>query len=172
MSCHRSPSKSSGVGLLKVLFLPSLNPGSQRLGIAFSGCWMHFRVSSRDFLLPKDSDNKRRVLLNHRMNSRLWLQVWFWRRSRLAYRQSIKTCRTHGVVVKWVLDDEKRHALVPRPPFGGPIKSPLLRQGQEVCDGLRSEVALRVGREARHQLALVPVEVLGFPRFCPVPSAG
>ena len=77
MFCHRSPSKSSGVGLLAVLVLPSLNAAGQRLGNAFSGCWMHFRDSSRDLLLPKDSENKRSVLLNHRMNSSLRLQVWF-----------------------------------------------------------------------------------------------
>ena len=76
------------------------------------------------------------------------------------------------MVVKWVLDDEICHALVPCPPFGGPIKRPLLRQGPEVFDGSRLEFTLRVGGEARHQLAFVPVEVFSFPRTSVMPSAG
>jgi hypothetical protein len=76
------------------------------------------------------------------------------------------------VVVKWVLYDEACLALVPRPPFGGPIKTPQLRQGQEVFDGLGLGFTLQVDGEARHQRAFVPVEVLGFPGSCAVPPAG
>jgi len=76
------------------------------------------------------------------------------------------------VVVKWVLDDEMCHALVPRPPFGGSFKSSQFRQGHEFSDSVRLEFALWLGGEARHQLAFIPVEVLRFPRSCVVPSAG
>lgn len=75
------------------------------------------------------------------------------------------------MVVKWVLDDEMCLALVPCPPFRRPIKSLQLRQGQKVSDGLRG-FGLPVDRGARHQLAFVPVEVLGFPRLGVVPPAG